>query len=111
MDDQRVVFSVQGREFIVVDAAVAFGDMPADLKVELIQYTADDIVTLMFLGELSPIIISTGTSTEERIEERKRGLQALGVEDVEAEIQAAVARFQAQEMPEKVQRALPFMTG
>lgn len=111
-DSDRAVVSVSGRKFIVVDAEVAFGDMPEELKRSLIVTTADDIVNLMMLDNFYPIMSPPpGTDTNELIEERKRGLTALGAGDIESVIKEAIDRFKDLSMEEQAKRAVPFMSS
>ncbi len=91
---ERSIVSIGNQTFVIVDAATAFGaDFPPEYRALLIQSTADDIATLMLIGGASGILVTTGTPTETRIAERKLGLEALGVSDVDAEVQAAVNRL------------------
>jgi len=110
MDKGRVIVSVQNQMYEVTNAQAAFGeDFPADLREILIQGTADDIATLMMLEEMSPIIVSSGTSIQVRVADRKRGLTALGVSDVEAAVNQAIERLKAEDHSAWAKRALPFM--
>lgn len=108
MSEERTVISIANVRFEITDPQ-AVANMPDEYRQVLILSTADDIATVMMMEELNPIIVPVSERTGPMIDERKRGLKLLGVEDVEAEINAAIERLKAEDPSSLAKRALPFM--
>ena len=94
MADDTIVVSIGNQRFIVTDAEDAFGpDLPSEYRALLIEGTANAIATLLLIQMAGGLLVPVGEPTEVLIDQRKRGLAALGVENVEHEIAIAIERL------------------
>ena len=92
------------------DPQEALRDMPDGVRALFINETADAIAIILYLSRMGLIIIASKDPTI-MVEERKRGLFALGVkeEDVEKEIESAITRFNELSAEEQAAKAVQFM--
>ena len=104
-----IVICVGSLAFVIRNVIDAFYNISAEQKEFLIKCTADNIATLMLLNEIMPNIVHTHFQTNLLIEERKNGLSALDVVDIDVEINEAIDRFKKLSLEDKVKNAMVFL--
>jgi len=109
--EEKIIVSMgNNKSFQVLDAKEAFGDGFTDeIRNFLIKGTSDDIATLILMQSIEPLIINSGQSASDLIEERKRGLQALGVEDIDNVIKESIEKLKEEPTERIASKAANFM--
>lgn len=90
---ERIIVSLQDFDLEVKDPREPFEMKPA-LKIIAIENTAEAIAALKWMQAKGKTHVPTG-SIDELIDERVRGLRALGVEDVDVAVESATNTLQS----------------
>ena len=109
--ENKIILSMGNNKcFQVLDPKEFYGDdFSPEIRNILIKATADDIATLTVMQSIEPLIIAQNQSANDLIEERKRGLEALQVEDIEEVIKQSIDELKENFSRDFADRASNFM--